>query len=116
MKPDKSKVLNDLLNLKRPLLEIQEDLAQLNWDSNDKVCVLDGRKLENILNAYINNNVSNQDLELWANMVECREDIQIDERQKNLIKHIIFAMANPYLEGEINKPSAENFLRQLRGE
>ena len=114
MKPNRSKVLDDLLNLKRPLLEIQKDLAQLEWDSNDKICVFDEKKLANILNEYINNNISEQNLELWANMIECREDIQIDKRQEKLIKHIIFTLANPYLEGEISKLSIEDFLKQLQ--
>jgi len=114
MKPDRSKVLNDLLSLKRPLLEIQKDLAALDWDSNDKLCVLSAEKLENILKGYVNNNVSKQNLELWADMIECREDIQIDKRQEELIKHIIYTLANPSLEGEISKSIVENFLKQLQ--
>lgn len=114
MKPDKFEVLNDLLSLKRPLLEIQKDLETLDWDSNDNVCILNVDKLENILNLYISNTISKQNLELWANMIECREDIQIDPKQEKVIKKVIFALANPYLEGEISHANIENLLKQLK--
>jgi len=52
--------------------------------------------LINNLNMYIQNTITSEDLEFWANFIEIREDIDFSE-----VEGEIYALSNPDLMGEI---------------
>jgi hypothetical protein len=49
------------------------------------------------LNKFLANEITADDLEMWANFIECREDLNYEE-----IEDYIYALANPELVGEID--------------
>lgn len=53
--------------------------------------------LINNLNMYLQNLITSDDLEFWANFIEIREDINSSE-----IEGEIYALSNPDLMGEIS--------------
>jgi hypothetical protein len=53
--------------------------------------------LINNLNMYIQNTITSDELEFWANFVEIREDINCND-----IEGEIYALSNPDLMGEIS--------------
>lgn len=54
-----------------------------------------------------------EELEHWANLIEMREDIDLDEEFEKLINDIVYKLANPKLEGELTKRGCQNYLTDL---
>jgi len=72
-------------------------LARFPFDRD--VELLEVSKLDLILalNMFLANEITADDLEMWANFIECREDLNYEE-----IEDYIYALANPELVGELD--------------
>ncbi len=64
--------------------------------------------LAGVLNKYLSGSISADDLEEWANFVECRDDIEDSQ-----IEGYVYALANPELMGEITKHKIIKMLKVL---
>ena len=58
--------------------------------------------IEIILRKYKSGEVSEQQLEEWANFIECRDDIGFEESREETLREIIYWLANPELGYEVN--------------
>ena len=96
-------ILSNLINFDKPLNEIKLELRELEWDYNGKEYVVTIKEVINVINKYKTNKISAFELEEWANLIECREDIKFEEKNFNKLNNIIYTLANPVLEGEISK-------------
>jgi hypothetical protein len=56
--------------------------------------------LNDVINKYKNSNISQEELVEWANLIECRDDIEFEKAYKKQIREIIFNIANPDLVDE----------------
>ena len=88
------KVLDSLLLFDKNLKNIKTELSKFDWDSQNELVVCSGDKISNVLQKYLNNEISSTDIEEWANLIEGREDIGFTN---NKIQEIIFRIANPLL-------------------
>ena len=66
--------------------------------------------LVGVLQKFISGCISADDLEEWANFVECRDDINCDRNEG-----YIFALENPELMGEITMENISQMLAILTG-
>ena len=74
------------------------ELIKFGYDSDFECFVVSKSILENILAKYLADEITANDLEEWANFVECRDDLDYE-----VIEGYIYALANPYLVGGIDK-------------
>jgi hypothetical protein len=88
------KVLNNLLFFDKDIKDIKVELSKFNWDSPNELIVCNGDVILNVLHKYLNDEISSDDIEEWANLIESREDIGFIN---NKIQEIIFELANPLL-------------------
>ena len=58
----------------------------------------------------VRDSVPADDLELWANFIECRNDLNYAE-----IEDFIYALANPVLVGEIDIIKINKMIQLLNG-
>jgi hypothetical protein len=72
-------------------------LASFPFDSEVELVKVTKEDLANVLNKFLLNEITADDLELWANFIECRDDLNYAE-----IEDYIYALANPVLVGEID--------------
>jgi hypothetical protein len=66
--------------------------------------------LKHVLKSYLNGDISELDVELWANLVESREDISATP----IVRQAIFELANPDLEGKLTHETAERLIGRLK--
>ena len=105
--------LNALVNLNQPLSTILPILKTLPWDSNQAIITLKKEHLIHILNQYLNHSLSASDLENWANVIECREDITYETEGEDFINDIIFDLANPILSDPLSPELVKQYITQL---
>ena len=103
-------LLNSLLKLDRPLTEILAPLNSLGWDSPQTFVTLKPQHITQILQSYLNHQITELEIENWANAIESREDIATEEE---LLEQIIFDLANPLLTNPLTPQLAHHYLTQL---
>lgn len=89
------------------------DLAKFSFvftDDNGGLVEISDSILAAVLQKFISGCISEDDLEEWANFVECRDDISCDKNED-----YIYALANPELMGEITIENISKMLTVLTG-
>ena len=103
-------LLNSLLKLDRPLTEILAPLNSLGWDSPQTFVTLKPQHITQILQSYLNHQITELEVENWANAIESREDIATENER---LEQIIFDLANPLLTNSLTPKLAHHYLTQL---
>lgn len=100
----------------RGLIELQESipvsisrLRQFPWDSDGALVVLTGNDLARTLDRYLRGELSNTDLEEWANALEGRDDIEYEPSADDNLRRIIFELANPLLATPIGPAQVQRW-------
>jgi hypothetical protein len=102
--------LMKLLEFKWSIKYLKKELSKFSWDVKAPLVTFSKKHLIDSLERTRNGEVAILELEEWANMIECREDIEFDD---NKIKQYIFELANPYLYGSITNETIQNMLSAL---
>lgn len=84
-------------------------LARLPFDSSAELLTVTKDDVIFVLNKFLAKEITADQLEEWANFIECREDLAITE-----IEDFIYALANPELMGEIGTSTIDTMLKLLK--
>ena len=105
--------LKNLVSFSKPLDELSSGLSEFSWDYDGEPLVVTSSQIAEVLKRYISGEIDAGEVEQWANMLECREDIEFEESNEEQLENIIYSLANPELEGEINIDLCNQFLKDL---
>ena len=103
-------ILNDLIGLKGELGDLKSELSQYTWDSEAALLTISKSSFIDVMHRYLNDELSDLELEDWANVIECREDIDFESE---LIRDYIFELANPSINGKIEKEKVTKMASSL---
>jgi len=101
--------LEKLIEFSCDLKQISHFLSRIPWDSDDELVKLESRHLESALTCYLAGELCASSLEEWANLIECRDDIDYEEFSEQ-----IHVLANPMITEEISSDLAKTMLGILR--
>lgn len=87
-------------------------LAGAPWDSEPLV-VLSRAHIGGVLKRLLAGEWPASDVEQWAELVEGRDDIELEPRHEELIKEVLFDMANPAIQGPLDHRAAKRILARL---
>jgi hypothetical protein len=93
-------VLSSLIEFDAPLADLKAALALFSWDA-DSVCTLTRRHIAAVLERLASREIDAADVEEWADMLECREDIRFEPGHEEMVSKTIFDLANPDLSGPV---------------
>lgn len=110
MSKDRVESVRSLVELSHPLDSIAEQLRGFEWDYEGKPVELRPHHLVKILTAFLNDKLADADVEKWANLVECREDIEFEGASSNWIETVIHELANPAITTPLSKVRAKELL------
>ena len=112
---DRIKILNCLMNFSKPLDSLSNQLKKLSWDYDGIPVIITIEHLLNVLDNYVAQKITAKQVEDWANLIECREDIDYEEINKERIINTIFSrLANPELEGQLNIEECIMLINELK--
>jgi hypothetical protein len=83
-------------------------LAQFGWDPSFEVISVDSHALILVLTKYMSGDIDADDLELWANFIECRDELDYSD-----IEGYIYALADPEQMGGISLANIGKMLTVL---
>lgn len=76
---DRASILTSLIELSLPLPELKAAVRTLSWDwDGDPVVTLKREHVAALLRRYQSGEIDESEVEAWANLIECREDIGFD--------------------------------------
>ena len=103
-------ILKSLLTFDRPLGELRQELSKLKWDSENSLIQLSADHVRLVLARFLKGELSADAVEEWANLIECREDIGFESEFEDVLKDVIFELANPGLVHPIDRAFIEGWL------
>ena len=106
-------VVRDLLELARPLNEIATQLARFNWNYEGRGLELTGQHISVVLQRYLEAKLLAKDVELWANLIEARDDVCIEASRRQQIDEVLYELANPTLTQSLDKDLAGMLIQML---
>ncbi|WP_116963198.1 hypothetical protein [Fastidiosibacter lacustris] len=110
---DRFDVLKDLITLNKPVSILAESLSKFDWDYEGQPLIVMVSQIREVLKRFLAGDYSAQELEDWANLIECRQDLEFEEKKHNEIANVIYCLANPVLEGEITADSCKVLIATL---
>ncbi len=110
---DRLDVLHDLVALSQPVEELHGELSRFEWDSGRELVVLQREHVTSVLKRFLIGSLTRANVEAWANAIEGRDDIGHDELDAEYLRQIVFALANPELEGALTMARAKALLKDL---
>ncbi len=110
---DRRAVLLELLTFSNTIDDLKTMLASLSWDYNGSPILFKRSHLLNVLHRYLNKELSESEVESWANLVECREDIDFEENYSDELSQMIYQLANPVLEGKLDAKNCKEMISAI---
>jgi hypothetical protein len=108
----RKQILHRLIQLDGDLETIQKELKSFAWDANEYIIVVTMNDLKAVLTQYLEGKKTIDELERWADLIECREDIDFEDSQENKIKTIVHHLANPELNGKVSVDIVRAWLKE----
>lgn len=96
-KTNRFAVIRDLLEIARPLTELAAQLGIVAWDYDGDGVKLTRLHLSSALQRYIDASLTASDIEVWANLIEAREDVSFEVGHDGKIEEVLHELANPLL-------------------
>ena len=107
---DEIGILLDLAHFKNNIDALKNMLSQIGFDSETELVSMSRDDMVEILQRSLDKKISFLELEEWANLIECREDIGFEDEKT---QEMIFKLANPYLYGKLDEKQVLSYLNEL---
>ncbi len=91
-------ILKDVLSINGNLFSLDNELSFYPWDCEKPLLKVEKEDLIKIIDRSISGDINYNILIHWANLIECRDDIEF---QHEYLQEIMFEIANPEINGRI---------------
>jgi len=104
-----------LIALDHPLDAIVGALRSFEWDYVGPPVLVRRSDFISVLKRYVDGQLEGATVSNWAEALECRDDVDVDERErhKDAIEAGLHDLANPDIQGALSKEYALDLLRML---
>lgn len=109
---DRRTLLKDLIAYRRPTHAVLEDLRRFPWDCDKPLLELTAVDLLAMLYQFCRHECSADDMELWADAIECRDDFGYDAT--SVTGSILHELANPLITQPLSLSRAWDLISRLR--
>ncbi|WP_208281649.1 hypothetical protein [Massilia oculi] len=108
-------LVRQLLELSKPMDELISALATFCWDYEGPNVHLTREHLLGALEKFLEGTLTADDIEVWANSIEGRDDVDFDENNEELVGEILHELANPLLTYMLDEDRAKQLVEKLGG-
>jgi hypothetical protein len=109
----RAQIIKELLDFSSPLESIAQRLRALSWDYDGSHSVLLPAHIIAVLRRYLAGNISSTTVEDWANLLECRKDIDVSGGTDGRTGAILHELANPVLFEPLSPERAWNLINSF---
>ena len=105
---NRGKVLQELIEFRRKPTEMHAILEAFEWDLEEELVQLEKIHVVAVLQRFLHDEVSREEVENWANLIECRDDIGYEE-----VAEVLHVLANPEITDKLTKEVAARLIHEL---
>lgn len=102
-----------LLDMELPLADTIRRLSVVPWDYDGVGVELTRARLVNALQRYLRSELSEADIELWANQIEGRDDVRPEAGSEAMVEEVLHELANPVLTQPLSAGRAAQLVGNL---
>jgi hypothetical protein len=106
--------LSECLCFSKPINEIEDDFKLINVDDFSENYLFKIGYLGTVLQKFLLKQLSEDDLQRWANLIEFHENIIFHEKDKDYINEIIFQLANPDIANTISIETVRKIIARIQ--
>jgi hypothetical protein len=110
---DRITALKDLVLMRIPPAEAQQHLRRFGWDSEPLV-TLTRADLERVLDEYLKGRIGAEVVEVWAEALDGRDDVDFEKGLEGVIKDVVFELANPEITARLTASVAQDLKLRLQ--
>jgi len=99
-------ILLSLVRFDRPLAELEEAVAELEGNGQP-LATLTRKDIAAVVRRHLAGLLTASEVARWASLVECREDIEFEQRHEPGIADALFDLANPDIQGPLEDIAAD---------
>jgi hypothetical protein len=110
---DKKEILARVVSFAGPIKELRKEASLLEFDSEEAIAFVAASDIISVLKRFLRNELAIDDVEEWANLLEMRDDIGIDNFKRDSVRQAIHVLANPVLEGFLTTDMARSLISAL---
>ncbi len=108
MTTSRKELIEQLIRFDAPLAPTLSTLQEFGWDCDEPLVTLDTESVRSVLHRYLSGSLTAYEIEMWADAIECREDIDASTFQD-----IIYELANPCITRQLSPTIVEGLLTQI---
>ena len=108
-------ILNDLIQHRASVTDATEQLAEFPWDSDDELVILTRPDVLATLAKLLRDNLSADDVERWADVLEVRDDVGLESAHEHVLRQFLYEASTPETEGPLTAEWAEAWVLRLTG-
>lgn len=105
--------VRDLVELRVPVQRAVDALARFEWDSDEELHTLTRADALRLLERYQRHELTAEDCQLWAEALEGRDDLGLEDGFEDKLKEFLFEIATPELTKPLTPQSACRWERAL---
>ncbi|MFB9978314.1 hypothetical protein ACFSQQ_17255 [Mesorhizobium kowhaii] len=105
-------MLTDLITCGKPIDVLAAIVSDLGW-SETPVVVLTTDHILSVLRRFQAGELTAADVEAWADLIECREDIDYQPERDEEILEAIYVLANPVLNGSLDEALTDQVIASI---
>ncbi|TPK73385.1 hypothetical protein [Mesorhizobium sp. B2-4-17] len=109
---NRASVLGDLVTFAKPIDRLAETIGVLGW-SDTPVVMLTAGQIVSVLQRARAGALTAVDVEAWADLTECREDIDYQPEHHEEILQAIYMLAKPVLNGSLDEALTDQLIASL---
>lgn len=112
---DRTELLQSLVEMQKPILELLDQLHQFDWDSGEPLITLTPQHIILVLKKYVDGQIGSSTVQEWADTIHIRDDIGLDPVHENNLRDVLHELANPFLVQPLTLLSAKRLMAKLGG-
>ena len=109
----RTEIVNSLIEDKEDVSSLMKELRTFGWDS-DELVTLTPSHIIDVLNKYLVGDIDGKYVRDWSNAIEQRDDIGMLVGHKETLDEMVFWLANPELNYEIEHELAKRIINNLK--
>ncbi len=83
------------------------------WDSSTAFVLLNRADCVRLLDSYLTERLTAEQCETWAEAIESREDVELEDGASDLLKAFLFEISTPEINGPLSLESAREWKDRL---
>jgi hypothetical protein len=109
----RTQALEALLLLREPVQVAIQKVSSFPWDSEVQLVVLTRADARRVVTAFVEGSLSAEECDEWANAVEGRDDVGLEDGSEELLREFLFEFGTPELTRPLTRSTAEEWILKL---